>query len=82
MGGGEQLPMDVLKNWMHEKWDFNEACIQNTGPELAQHEAEMAPDVTQIDESILFTTNRGGQWCKCKKGKLKVRVSVRILLMP
>jgi hypothetical protein len=38
MGGGEEPPMDELKNWMYEKVEVNVAgnVLQSTPPELSQ----------------------------------------------
>lgn len=56
MGGGEQPPMDVLKNWMYEKWDFNEAGLQNTDSELTQLDADMITEIDQFCEGIPFNS--------------------------
>lgn len=52
MGGGEDPPMDVLKNWMYEKWDCNEASMQSTEPELSQLDADTIHDLNQFDDGI------------------------------
>jgi hypothetical protein len=52
MGGGEEPPMDVLKNWMYDKWDCNEASMQSAEPELSQLDADTIPDLNQFDEGI------------------------------
>jgi hypothetical protein len=53
MGGGEDPPMDVLKNWMYEKWDCNEASMQSTESELLpQLDEDTIPDLNPFDEGI------------------------------
>ena len=39
MGGGEEPPMDELKNWMYEKIEINVAgnVLQSISPELSQN---------------------------------------------
>jgi hypothetical protein len=55
MGGGEEPPMDQLKNWMYEEWDCNEAGMQSTVPEHSQIDADMIPDFDQFDETVPYT---------------------------
>jgi hypothetical protein len=55
MGGGEEPAMDVLKNWMYEKWDCNVGGMPITEQELSQIEADIFPDSNQFDETLTYT---------------------------
>jgi hypothetical protein len=45
MGGGEQPPMEELKNWMYEQ-------VQVSAPQLSQIDADMMLDYTQFDDTV------------------------------
>lgn len=52
MGGGEEPPMDILKNWMYETWDRNAAGVHSIEPELLQVGAEMIPNFNEFGKPI------------------------------
>jgi hypothetical protein len=48
MGGGEEPPMEELKNWMYEQ-------VQVNASQLSQIDADMMLDYTQFDDTAPFT---------------------------
>jgi hypothetical protein len=55
MGGGDEPPMDELKNWMYEKIEVNAAdnVLQSTPPELSQID-NMFPEFNQLDDVVPY----------------------------
>jgi hypothetical protein len=55
MGGGDEPPMDELKNWMYEKIEVNAAdnVLQSTPPELSQID-NMFPEFNQFDDALPY----------------------------
>jgi len=53
MGGGDEPPMDELKNWMYEHTEVNGAnnFLQSTPPELSQIDNEILPGFNQFDDA-------------------------------
>jgi hypothetical protein len=53
MGGGEEPPMDELKNWMYEKVEMNVTGngLQSASPELSQIDADIFADFNQFDDA-------------------------------
>jgi hypothetical protein len=56
MGGGEEPPMDELKNWMYEKLDINVAgnVLQSTSPELSQIGTDLFTEFNQFDDALSY----------------------------
>jgi hypothetical protein len=54
MGGGDEPPMDVLKNWMYETWDCNAAGVQSIESELSQIAAVI--NFNEFDEPIQYSS--------------------------
>jgi len=54
MGGGDEPPMDELKNWMYEKVEANVAgnVLQSTPPELSQLDFS---ELNQFDETVPYS---------------------------
>src|SRR5271156_2659210 len=50
MGGGDEPPMDELKNWMYEKVEVNVAgnVLQSSPPELSQIDNDMFTEFNQF----------------------------------
>ena len=55
MGGGEEPPMDELKNWMWEKVEVNVTGMQGTAPEVTHIDVDMMPSYNQFDEALPYT---------------------------
>jgi hypothetical protein len=60
MGGGDEPPMDELKNWMYEKVEVNVAgnVPQSTHPELSQIDNDMFTEFNQFDDAIPYNHGR------------------------
>jgi hypothetical protein len=56
MGGGEELPMDELKDWMYEKMEVNTAgnVLQSTSPELSQITTDISTEFNQSDDAASY----------------------------
>ena len=56
MGGGEEPPMDELKNWMYEKVEVNVAgnVLQSTPPELSQIGNDIFTEFNQFDDAVPY----------------------------
>jgi hypothetical protein len=56
MGGGDEPPMDELKNWMYEKVEVNVAgnVLQSTLPELSQIDNDIFPEFNQFDDAAPY----------------------------
>ena len=56
MGGGEEPPMDELKNWMYEKIEINvgSSVLQSTTPELSQIDTDIFTDFNQFDDAVSY----------------------------
>jgi hypothetical protein len=57
MRGGEEPPMEELKNWMYEKIETNVAgsVLESTSPELSQIEALYASTCAQQRKEAPYT---------------------------
>ena len=55
MGGGEEPPMDELKNWMYEKVEVNVTGMQGSAPEVSHIDIDMMPSYNQFDEAMPYT---------------------------
>jgi hypothetical protein len=53
MGGGEEPPMDELKNWMYEKIEINVASnvLQSTSPEI---DTDIFTEFNQFDDAVSY----------------------------
>jgi hypothetical protein len=56
MGGGEEPPMDELKNWMYEKVEVNVAgnSLPNASPELSQIDNDIFTEFNQFDDAASY----------------------------
>jgi hypothetical protein len=56
MGGGEEPPMDELKNWMYEKIEINVAgnVLQSTSPDLSQIDTGIFTEFDQFDDAVSY----------------------------
>ena len=56
VGGGEEPPMDELKNWMYEKIESNAAdnVLQSTSPELSQIGTDIFTEFNQFDDAVSY----------------------------
>ena len=56
MGGGDEPPMDELKNWMYEQMELNAAGndLQSTSPELSQIGNDMFPEFNLFDDAVPY----------------------------
>jgi hypothetical protein len=62
MGGGEEPPMDELKNWMYEKIESNVASnvLQSTSPELLQIDTDIFTEFNQFDDALSYNHHTFG----------------------
>jgi hypothetical protein len=55
MGGGEEPPMDELKNWMYEKIEIVAGnVLQSTSPELSQIDTGIFTEFDQFDDAVSY----------------------------
>jgi hypothetical protein len=56
MGGGDEPPMDELKNWMYEQMEVNIASnvLQSTPPDLSQIDNDMLSEFNQFDDAVPY----------------------------
>ena len=64
MRGGEEPPMEELKNWMYEKIETNVAgsVLESTSPELSQIDTDIFTELNQFDDAVSYnheTSPRG-----------------------
>jgi hypothetical protein len=60
MGGGDEPPIDELKNWMYEKVEVNVAgnVLQSSPPELSQIDNDMFTEFNQFYDAIPYNHSR------------------------
>jgi hypothetical protein len=56
MGGGEEPPMNELKNWMYERMENNAAgnVLQSTSPRLSQIDTAIFTKFNQFDNTVSY----------------------------
>ena len=56
MGGGDEPPMDELKNWMYEHMEVNVTSnvVHSTPPELSQIDNDNLPEFNQFDDAMPY----------------------------
>ena len=55
MGGGEEPPMDELKNWMYEQWEGSVAGVQSNTAEVSQIDVDMMHNYDQFSETVPYS---------------------------